>query len=71
MTVRVDAVRSDDQVRIDVTDDGAGFDADALKAGHGLDTVEGRLRALYGERAGLEFLRNPGGMTVRMRVPIA
>jgi two-component system, LytTR family, sensor histidine kinase AlgZ len=54
---------------VEVADDGAGFNPDAVKAGHGLDNLQARLRSLYGERAGLEFDRRLAGMTVRIRVP--
>ena len=40
-----------------------------MKAGHGLDNLQGRLRAIYGDRAGLEFQRDAGSMIVRLRVP--
>jgi len=54
---------------VDVIDNGSGFDPDALKAGHGLDTLIGRLRELYGGRAGVEFQRAADCMTVRLHVP--
>ena len=65
----VSARRAKNETVIEVTDNGPGFDPDALKAGHGLDILAGRLRALYGERAKLEFNRNSRGMTVRLQVP--
>jgi two-component system, LytTR family, sensor histidine kinase AlgZ len=71
VAVSVHAVRSGRDLLVDVTDDGPGFGEDAMKAGHGLDNLQGRLRAVYGERAGLEFLRGAAGMTVRLRVPAA
>jgi LytS/YehU family sensor histidine kinase len=55
---------------IEVRDDGDGFTPDQLKGGHGLDTVQGRLRAVYGPDAGLEFERQPAAMAVRLRVPM-
>ena len=58
-----------DGVHLTVTDDGPGFDEDAIKAGHGLDNLQRRLLALYGKRASLEFFRPSSGMTVRLRVP--
>ena len=54
---------------VDVTDDGPGFAEDSMTVGHGLENLQGRLRAVYGPKAGLEFLREAGAMTVRLRVP--
>jgi two-component system, LytTR family, sensor histidine kinase AlgZ len=71
VTVRISAARSGDAVHVDVADDGPGFDASAATAGHGLDTVRSRLRAVHGERAQLDFVREPGRMIVRLRVPVA
>ncbi|MBV8843016.1 MAG: histidine kinase [Bryobacterales bacterium] len=67
--LRVIARRVGSDLTVDVIDNGTGFDPNALKAGHGLDTLIGRLRELYGERAGVEFRRAPDSMTVRLRVP--
>jgi hypothetical protein len=69
VSISLRAIRSAGNLLVEVTDDGPGFEEDALKAGHGLDNLQARLRALYGERAGLEFARVPSGMTVRLRVP--
>lgn len=70
VAVSVTVARSGATVVASVWDDGPGFQPDALKAGHGLDSLEARLRALYGESAGLEFDRQPTGMAVRIRVPM-
>ena len=67
--VRIRANRRGGDVMVFVTDDGPGFDSNFMKAGHGLDNLQGRLRAVYGDRAGLEFVRKPGQMTVGLRVP--
>jgi LytS/YehU family sensor histidine kinase len=69
--VEVNACRTNDDLIVDVTDNGSGFDQSELRAGHGLDILINRLRALYGERAALEFERAEHGMTVRLRVPAA
>jgi signal transduction histidine kinase len=69
VTITVSAAQTGADLLVDITDDGPGFAEDALKANHGLDNLQLRLRALYGERAGLEFVRPPAGMTVRLRVP--
>lgn len=63
------AQRSGPDLWVDVTDDGPGFDPDAIPAGRGLDNLQRRLRALYGERASLEFRRGQNTMTVRLRLP--
>jgi LytS/YehU family sensor histidine kinase len=55
---------------VEVIDDGDGFTPEQLKGGHGLDTLQGRLRAVYGRGAALELERRPGRMTVRLRVPL-
>ena len=69
VTVHVSAHRMGADLIVLVADDGPGFDPDAMKAGHGLDILQNRLQALYGERGDLEFRREPGGMSVRLRVP--
>ena len=69
VTLQVQARRFDRDVIVFVTDNGPGFAEDAPKAGHGLDNLQGRLRAIYGNRAGLEYLREAGSMIVRLRVP--
>ena len=69
VALHLSARRSGGDLVVEVTDDGPGFDPDSVKAGHGLDNLQGRLRALYGEHARLEFLRRSGGMTVRLCVP--
>jgi glucose-6-phosphate-specific signal transduction histidine kinase len=63
------AARADPgQLLIEIADDGPGFQPDAMTAGHGLDILEGRLRAVFGERARLEFERRLDRMTVRLRI---
>jgi two-component system sensor histidine kinase AlgZ len=68
--LQIRASRFGDHVIVFVTDNGPGFDAGSMKAGRGLDNLQARLRAVHGDRAGLEFLREPGRMIVRMRVPL-
>jgi len=67
LTIRAAPINGD--VVVFVTDNGPGFDPSSIQAGHGLDNLQGRLRAVYGNRAGLEFFREPGRMTVRLRIP--
>ncbi len=61
--------KSGQHLEVEVNDDGPGFDREAIRPGHGLDTLEARLHAHYGQRAALEFVRRSDGMTVRLRLP--
>ena len=70
VTLRVGARRDGVRLVLDVTDDGPGFDADAMRAGHGLDILARRLRGVFGGAATLTFDRQPRSMTVRVEVPI-
>jgi signal transduction histidine kinase len=68
--MRIEVRRDGYGLSLAVTDDGPGFDPDAMRAGHGLDILQRRLRGVFGDAATLEFDRQPGSMTVRLRVPI-
>jgi LytS/YehU family sensor histidine kinase len=68
--IRVRADREFSAVRVEIWDDGHGFDPAARPAGHGLDLLEGRLNSLYGDAAGLGF-RNGRGMSVSLKIPFA
>jgi two-component system sensor histidine kinase AlgZ len=54
---------------IEVRDTGPGFDVAAIRAGHGLDNLVGRLDALYGDAARLNVLRRDGWCVVQMILP--
>jgi len=71
VALRIQARRFEGSVVVFVRDNGPGFSEDSVRAGHGLDNLQGRLRGIYGDRAGLEFLREPDSMIVRLRVPAA
>jgi len=71
IAMRIEMQRDDRELSVAVTDDGPGFDPDAMRAGHGLDILQRRLRGIFGDAATLEFDRQPGSMTVRLRVPTA
>lgn len=51
------------RLRLEVEDDGPGFANQELPAGHGLDNLQERLHALFGESARLEIVSS-GGQTV-------
>jgi hypothetical protein len=69
VAIHVRARRTDACLLVDVSDDGSGFDEDAARAGHGLDTLRGRLRSMFGDDGRLELDRQPTSMTVRLSVP--
>jgi sensor histidine kinase YesM len=70
VTLSVRVHRSGQSLVLEVTDNGPGFGPELIKSGHGLDNLQARLRALYGDRAKLEFGRAPAAMTVRLRIPV-
>src|SRR6059036_1998045 len=67
--VRVAASTLADHVRLSVWDDGAGFTAEAMRAGHGLDNLRARLAARFGGDARLEIARRDGGTLVTVSLP--
>jgi len=56
-------------LRVEVCDTGPGFDLAAVRAGHGLDSLVGRLDALYGAKAYLNVFRRDGYSVVQMVLP--
>lgn len=59
----------EDRVHIEVWDDGAGFTADAINTGHGLDNLRARLTALFGREAALDISRKDGFTVVSVSLP--
>ena len=67
-TVSVDLQEADGELSFEVTDDGAGFDAETVSAGSGLANMADRIDAIDGF---LSFESAPGlGTTVRGTVPV-
>ncbi len=69
--VRITARAPGGRVNIEVRDDGPGFTAGAIKAGHGLDNLQSRLAALFDDRAVLELSRIEGHTAVTISLPNA
>jgi len=67
--VRVTARANDDQLRIEVSDSGPGFDLSVIAPGHGLDNLVERLEALFGAQAHLNVLQRGGCCVVEMVLP--
>jgi sensor histidine kinase YesM len=68
-SIHVRAIAVDGRVRVNVDDDGPGFDAMVRPDGHGLDLLAGRLKMLFGERASLGVNSRPGATSVTIDIP--
>jgi sensor histidine kinase YesM len=60
--------RTDRLVRLEVEDDGPGFDPSTLPNGHGLTLLQRRLAMLFGDRATLTIDSRPGRSVVRIEL---
>jgi LytS/YehU family sensor histidine kinase len=67
--LRVHAAARGDHVVVTVWDDGPGFTAAAIRPGHGLDNLQGRLAARFGPGARLEVAADDGGTRVTVTMP--
>lgn len=68
--LKVVAVRDRGRLHITVADTGVGLRDGAQSAGIGLENVRQRLKALYGDLAGLEIRENDaGGVTATLELP--
>ncbi|MGA7408862.1 MAG: histidine kinase [Bryobacteraceae bacterium] len=63
------ALRDDEQVTVSVVDDGPGFGNQDLTAGHGLDNLQERLLALFGDRSKLSISTEEGKTMVSIVLP--
>ena len=68
--IGIKVARNGHELVAEVCDDGPGFTAEAMRAGHGLDMLEQRLAALYGEEASLEITQPQRGACVRLRMTV-
>ncbi len=67
--LRIEAEADEQSLKLTVSDDGPGFTAGAIIAGHGLDNLQARLSALYGDRAKLDIHREGPLMKVTVSLP--
>ncbi len=65
----VRAAQSNGRVRLDVEDDGPGFDAAGVLDGHGLALVRSRLAMTFGAAASLQIASGPGRTCVSLDLP--
>lgn len=66
----VHAARNGDGLNIEVADTGPGFSLDRIPAGHGLDNLRSRLKALFGDGAELRVIRRDGWTRVKIHLPL-
>lgn len=68
--IRVSASAGGSRLCLEVCDSGPGFDLTAVRAGHGLDNLTGRLDALFGGEARLDIQRRDGQCVVQIVLPL-
>jgi glucose-6-phosphate-specific signal transduction histidine kinase len=59
-----------DQVVLEVSDDGPGFDRASITPGHGLDNLQDRLAALFDGAGRFEILRRNGRSVAVVALPV-
>jgi two-component system, LytTR family, sensor histidine kinase AlgZ len=67
--IEIRAVAASGGVLIEVSDNGPGFAAVSMPAGHGLDNLRGRLGALFADPEPIRVTRRDGWTTVAFQVP--
>jgi sensor histidine kinase YesM len=67
--IRICARSANGVVRMEVSDDGPGFSREAIRPGHGLDNLQGRLEALFGAQAELAIEQRSGQTAVSVTLP--
>lgn len=67
--IRVEAKVAEQQLVLEVWDDGPGFNLSATPNGHGLDNLAGRLASLFDENANLTVERKGAGIAVTIVLP--
>ncbi len=68
--IEVSGTLQDGVLRVQVWDDGSGFDLRDAPAGHGLENLQGRLSALFGMGAELSVARLHNGTAVTLAMPL-
>lgn len=68
-SITVRAAANNGHLRLEIGDDGPGFDPSSLPEGHGLALLRSRLALLYGDRGSLDIHGAPSATSVVMQVP--
>lgn len=69
-TIRIWAMLEDNRLLLEVSDDGPGFQALDLPAGHGLNNLQERLAVVFGDAATLDIASTAEGTSVRITMPL-
>lgn len=69
-TIQVDASRKDGKLILQVSDDGPGFQALEIPTGHGLNNLEERLAALFGDAGKVHITSGADQTTVAIEMPL-
>jgi len=80
-TIAVKGYKSDDSIVFEIVDDGAGMDNETLKnifnssaklkKGYGVKNVNDRIKLIFGDKFGLEYMSEPGtGTSVKVTLPV-
>lgn len=67
--IQIRARRENDRLRLDVEDDGPGFESESEPPGHGLALLRERLRMTCGASGTLTVLQDAGHTVVRIEIP--
>ncbi|HEX4945807.1 MAG TPA: histidine kinase [Blastocatellia bacterium] len=67
--IQVKAEADGDAVKLEVWDDGPGCAVETIPAGRGIDNLQARLYALYGDQASLEFRQQNGHSIAALTLP--
>jgi len=69
--IRVEAYARGETVVVQVSDDGPGFTAAAIRPGHGLDNVQRRMAALFGSEGTMEISKSGKFTAVSICLPFS
>ncbi len=66
--INVLAYSSNGSLMIEVSDNGSGFSQNEIKNGHGLDTLQKRLKNIFGDETSLDIVQGESGGKVNIKI---